>query len=271
MDISVILPTYKPRHYLWECLSSINKQTLPKKCYEVIIVINGCKEPYFSEVSNYCRDYLRDVQVRIIQIDEGGVSLARNVALDIAQGDFITFIDDDDIISNNYLEELLNHSDSEGCVGICRIVAFRDKLNHQLYTIPNNYNRYVAIKEYKQLYKLSSFFSGPTVKLFHRSIIGERRFNMNFKNGEDALFNFLVSDKITKVSFASSTAIYYRRVRDGSASTASYNTKSYRAKNCFNLICAFSYIYFKSPLQYSLLFYITRIMAVIKGLMYNVF
>ena len=271
MKISVILPTYKPQSYLWECLSSIERQTLPKDFYEVIIVLNGCKEPYLSKITNYCREYLSDVQIRIIQIDEGGVSLARNMALDIVQGDFITFIDDDDIISNNYLEELLNHSDSEGCVGVCRIVAFRDAIYNQLYTIPQDYNRYIAPKECKQLYRLSSFFSGPTVKLFHRSIIGNRRFDINFRNGEDALFNFLVSDKITRVSFASPNAVYYRRVRDGSASTASYNTQRYRINNCIHLIQAFSRIYVKNPLKYSFLFYVTRILATIKGLLYNIF
>lgn len=52
MKISVIIPTYKPKAYLWECLDSLVAQTFAKKDFEVLLVLNGCLEPYRSEIEH---------------------------------------------------------------------------------------------------------------------------------------------------------------------------------------------------------------------------
>ena len=51
MKISVIVPTYKPQAYLWKCLDSIYNQTFPKKDYELLLVLNGCNEPYHTQIT----------------------------------------------------------------------------------------------------------------------------------------------------------------------------------------------------------------------------
>ena len=56
MKISVIVPTYKPQAYLWECLNSLCLQTLSKEDFEVILVLNGCCEPYKTQIQQYLRD-----------------------------------------------------------------------------------------------------------------------------------------------------------------------------------------------------------------------
>ncbi|MCF2604299.1 glycosyltransferase family 2 protein [Parabacteroides distasonis] len=53
MKIFVIIPTYKPQAYLWECLDSMVAQTFPKEEFEVILVLNGCTEPYKSDIERY--------------------------------------------------------------------------------------------------------------------------------------------------------------------------------------------------------------------------
>ena len=52
MLISVIIPTYKPGNYIIECLKSLANQTLSPNCFEIIIVLNGCREPYEEFVKN---------------------------------------------------------------------------------------------------------------------------------------------------------------------------------------------------------------------------
>ena len=81
MKISVIVPTYKPQAYLWECLN----QTFPKTEYELILVLNGCNEPYNAQIKDWLAKH-SDLQVQYIQTDEAGVSNARNMALDVARG-----------------------------------------------------------------------------------------------------------------------------------------------------------------------------------------
>ena len=48
--LTVIIPTYIPKDYLWDCLDSIEKQSLDKDKFQVIIVLNGEKEPYWSKI-----------------------------------------------------------------------------------------------------------------------------------------------------------------------------------------------------------------------------
>ena len=49
----MIVPTYKPEKYIWECLESIKNQTLDKRLFEVLIILNGKKGPYFNNISEY--------------------------------------------------------------------------------------------------------------------------------------------------------------------------------------------------------------------------
>ena len=106
MKISVIIPTYKPQNYLWECLESLKMQTFPKGDFEIILVLNGCNEPYYSHIEDYLSLNMSDNVVNFIHVEQGGVSNARNVALNCARGEYIAFVDDDDFISPSYLEEL---------------------------------------------------------------------------------------------------------------------------------------------------------------------
>lgn len=80
MDISVIIPSYKPGEYVWECLESLNRQTLAKDRFEVIFVLNGCNEPWKSDLQKWF-DAHPELNVNFIQTDTPGVSNARNIAL----------------------------------------------------------------------------------------------------------------------------------------------------------------------------------------------
>ena len=78
MKITVIVPTYKPQAYLWECLDSIYNQTLQKSDYELVLVLNGCNEPYKTQILEWLSKH-KDMKVQFFQTDMGGVSNARNI------------------------------------------------------------------------------------------------------------------------------------------------------------------------------------------------
>ena len=120
MEISVIIPSYKPQDYLWRCLDSLDGQTLAKDKFEVILVLNGCKEPYHGQILNYIEKH-KDMKIRYEQRDSDGVSFARNIGIELAEGRHLTFIDDDDYVSPRYLEALLEVGGGQNCVYIqCR-------------------------------------------------------------------------------------------------------------------------------------------------------
>ena len=101
--ISVIVPVYNTKKYLYRCFESIKNQSY--KNLEIIIINDGS-----SDGSNIlCEKFQQqDERVKIINQENQGLSAARNAGLKICKGDFVTFIDSDDAIENNFIEYLLN-------------------------------------------------------------------------------------------------------------------------------------------------------------------
>lgn len=264
MKISLIIPTYKPQIYLWQCLESVKNQTFPKKEFELILVLNGCNEPYNSQIKSYISKSLSDYNVNYIQINQGGVSNARNVALDCVKGEYITFLDDDDYISPLYLEQLYKQVTPE-VISLCYPLAFRDGESETVpYRITKQYEL-LKSKDIVPFYKAYKFFDGPVYKLIHSNIIGDRRFDPAFRNGEDSLFMFLISDRMKNVKFTDKSAIYYRRFRAGSATTANRDRKTI-VVNLLRMMKEYSRIYWMGMKRYNLSFYITRMLGALRSM-----
>ena len=267
IKVSVIIPTYKPNDYLFECINSVLKQTLDNSLYEIIIVLNGPKSPYYEQIQNVICEVDR-IETKLLYSEENGVSLARNIGLDIAEGEYFAFIDDDDLVSSNYLESLLSICKPKS-VMCSNVKTFVDDVNHS----DNDYLGR-AFKKNKQNCRSNivfcrSFLSSACAKLIPKDVIRDRRFNPAFNVGEDALFVALISDRIKRVELSSEDTIYFRRLRDGSASRKKRNF-IFELKNPLTLMFAYFKIYFKSPFQYNLLFFTTRELAVIKSFIYRI-
>lgn len=261
IKISIIIPTYKPKSYLQECLESLAKQTFAKKDFEIILVLNGCNEPYKKNIEQYIGNNMNGINLTFIHTKEGGVSNARNIALEQAKGEYITFVDDDDIVSTDYLKELYKAA-SPSTISLSRTISFKDgEYKDTDKTIDPIYNKLYQQKTIK-LNKARKYFSGPCMKLIPINFIQGRKYDTRFKNGEDSIFMFLISDKIRAINVASPNAIYYRRIRKGSATTSN-RTKLEILINNLRVIGAYSQIYFKKPQNYNFLFFTTRILAAI--------
>ena len=262
MQISVIVPTYKPQNYLWQCLDSLDAQTLDKRLWEVIVVLNGCCEPWKSEIEQYQMEH-PVLPLRLIQTDEAGVSNARNIGIDHATGEYITFMDDDDYVSPTYLKELAKIADRD-TIAASYTIGFSDEQPYIPYYLEKEYNR--RAKAGKQpFYKAKKYFGGPCMKMIHRDIIGEQRFDTRFQNGEDSLFMFAISPRISHVQFTSKEAVYYRRFRIGSA-TKTY-TRKQAISNGWKLIGQYSRLFHKG--SYNWYFYLTRILGVLHRILVN--
>lgn len=267
MKISVIVPTYRPQTYLWECLNSLCLQTLPKEDFEVILVLNGCCEPYKTQIQQYLNEH-PELNVHFIQIDQGGVSNARNIALEVAKGEYVTFVDDDDFVSPEFLFELYKVATPE-LVSVCRPFAFIDGGGEK--------KDYPIVRVYAELYrkgittsyKVRKYFSGPCMKLIPMSFIQDRRFDVRFKNGEDSIFMFLISDRIEKIIFSDPKSVYYRRFRKGSAVTVN-RTQWQIISNNLKMIGVYCGIYFRAPWNYNIGLFVTRILSAIHSMMVGV-
>ena len=260
-EISVIIPTYKPQDYLWQCLESLERQTVSKTLYEVVIILNGCKEPYYSNISNHLKDYTMDV--RLLQTDEAGVSYARNIGIENAQGKYVTFVDDDDWVSLDYLSELYRCAPTNHGIVAANVKAIDDatKAEHSDY-LSDVLSR-LHMLHTTSMFKAHRLLSSACCKLIPKALIAETRFCTSLKRGEDPLWMAKISKRIHTVTFTSPTAVYFRRLRVNSASrkSLSYSTIF---KEMATLQHHFIATYLSDMRHYNLLLFCHRVLAVAK-------
>lgn len=100
--VSVIVPVYNVQGYIADCLTSIINQDYPN--LEIIIVDDGSTD----DLLRICEEYAeKDCRVRVIYENNSGPGAARNRGIDCVTSDFLTFVDSDDILENNYISSLV--------------------------------------------------------------------------------------------------------------------------------------------------------------------
>lgn len=263
MIISIIIPTYHPGNYIIECIESLVNQSLSSDVYEIIIVLNGEYNPYYEFIQ--CNLPIHS-NIKLIYTQLEGVSNARNIGIDHARGDYIAFIDDDDTVSSTYLESLINciNSSPEGTIVCSDVRTFDSENNIGTDYISNAYAKALVYPNKNGLINRRSFLSSSCCKLIPRIIIGKRRFNPKISLGEDSLFMATISDKITNIIPATNDAIYYRRIRPGSA-TRSKQPLIHTLKRKCQLVGHYLKIYLTGFPRYNFPFILTRLLAVIKN------
>ena len=124
--ISVIVPVYKTRRYLRQCVDSIRSQSYVN--LEILLVDDGCPEGSGVLCDELAKE---DPRIRVIHKENGGQSSARNAGLDAMQGEYVGFVDSDDWIAPEMYETLfqrmLKENDQVSCCGIARMAEDREE------------------------------------------------------------------------------------------------------------------------------------------------
>ncbi len=124
--ISVIVPVYNVETYLEECLDSIQNQTYTD--LEVILVNDGSTDGSQAICEHYCQT---DKRFRLMNQTNQGLSAARNKGVEISTGEYIVFVDSDDVIKINYLEKLMQYMtedvDIVECIFTVKKMEFLDE------------------------------------------------------------------------------------------------------------------------------------------------
>ena len=180
------------------------------------------------------------------------------------QGDYVCFIDDDDWVTENYLECLANKISGHNSVAISN---FKDFDEHSGETrdgyLTKAYKSNLGSKENVTILAAHRLFSSSCGKIIPKDIIGKTHFNTAFKNGEDALFMAQISKNIKSIYMSAPDAIYFRRLRSGSASRDTM-TKRQIFRNALMQYRQYISIYFSDCRTYSLPFFVNRLLAVTK-------
>lgn len=266
MKISVIIPTYRPSGYIFKCLESLENQVLNKFLFEVIIVLNGEEEPYKQKIIEFIRD---KAYFRLFYSNIASVSNARNLGISVARYDYITFIDDDDFVSENYLQGLLNECDANiNCIiqSDFLTIDFKNEKCRDYIGIA-----FLQLKNVDfSILKYRKFLSNVNGKLYHRSLISNVKFKVNLKISEDAVFLFELSSEIDEIKLVSEQdVIYYRSLREGSTIRTK---KTYYAifKNMIQKLGVFTLIYLNNIFKINFVFFITRLLAVFKVFIHGI-
>ena len=103
-SLSIILPVFKVENYIRECLESVFRQGLPDTVFEVILVNDGTPDNSIGVISDIANQH---DNIIILNQENKGVSCARNTGLAKAQGEYVYFVDPDDLLIDNSLSALL--------------------------------------------------------------------------------------------------------------------------------------------------------------------
>ena len=104
MDLSIIVPVYNVEKYIRTCIESIYKQELDETRFEVIIVNDGTKDKSMERIADIIA---RHPNIKVINQENQGLSVARNKGMAIAKGEYILMIDSDDLLVDNSVKMLL--------------------------------------------------------------------------------------------------------------------------------------------------------------------
>lgn len=197
MKLSIIIPAYNTARYLKNLLPVLSKQLTEET--EVLIVDDGSTDDTEQVVSNYINDKLK-----YLKIKNNGVSNARNVGIDNTCGEYIAFIDSDDLVTDNYIKKMLETCDFgyDYFYISWRSVGTKE-MTIKITTTPPMWNCSVWSRCYK------------------RTTIGENRFDIKLNYAEDKKFNEqVIKDNLTHTSIEEPIYIYNIGREDGLFNTA---------------------------------------------------
>lgn len=212
--ISVIIPVFKVEDYLDACVNSVVNQTY--KDLEIILVDDGSPD----QCPELCDAWaLKDERIKVIHKENGGLSDARNAGLDIAEGQYIAFVDSDDWISPKMYEIMLKHlKEKNADICACGIMTvYPDR------KCPMNIQPVIggAAKIFSLLYDDAAYPVSALNKLYKRDCWKELRFPLG-KICEDAFTTYKLIDKADLI-VQITDPLYFYRIRKDSIMTATFS------------------------------------------------
>lgn len=218
--ISVIIPMYNVEKYLRQCIDSVLEQTYQN--LEIILVDDGSPD----NCGKICDEYAElDSRINVIHKKNGGLSDARNVGIEIAKGEYITFIDSDDFITKDYVEylyQLLENGNAD--MSVCQRldvdeegVSLNIKINVKEQVVVGNRECMRAYVEER------SVETAAWGKLYKTEMFKQVRYPVG-KYHEDVFTTYLLIAQCEKIAIGSEQKYGYRS-RTESITKSSFSKK----------------------------------------------
>lgn len=192
IKLSIIIPCYNAEPYINELLDALKPQIIPE--VQVLVIDDGSEKPFKSDYK----------WVTVIRQINGGASAARNTGLDKAIGEYISFIDADDMVANNYVSTILNKIKKEH-FDYCYL-SWR--------TLPGGWQQTVKLNSVQD--RFPPFNLCVWNRIYRRDMIGDVRFNLKKLIAEDAEFIRDVKEDGKKKAYIDEFMYFYRSTTPGS-------------------------------------------------------
>jgi glycosyltransferase involved in cell wall biosynthesis len=217
-NITVIVPTYRGVKWIRHCLDSLAAQTLARERYEIVVVRNGPDDGTARAIHAWRKAH-PDVRLTLTQTDIAGAAHARNLGLDLASSDYVTFVDDDDRVAPRYLESLLKNA-QPGVIPVAPIGVVRNgDFEHPDWNNWLTAPLAACVGKPATLSDLRMAIHPAVAKVVDREIARAVRFEESLELGEDTLFwlRVLVTapHRLVLADFAPDAGYLYQW-RDGS-------------------------------------------------------
>lgn len=204
--VSVIIPCYNNALYLRQCIDSVLGQTY--RNIEIIVVDDGSDD----NTSEVIVDYITDNKISYYKLEHGGVSKARNVAIELAQGKYIVFIDGDDWVEKDHVETLVNGIGNNDCSMILMCVD-KDGSSEINDDIKRLFSEHDIIRkpDFNLLFETYAL-SSPCNKIYRCDLLkgtNYLRFDTCVSYAEDLLFNLEYFNKIKSVRLINKPTYHY--------------------------------------------------------------
>ena len=218
--ISIIVPVYNVEMYLAKCVDSILAQTYTN--LEIFLVNDGSSDCCGKLCDEYAKE---DKRIKVIHKKNGGLSDARNVAIDVTTGEFITFIDSDDYVTDDYIMTLYSLIEKYECkVSIALYNTFvegsKPKVVNRVYREDCQTN----IKAIEEMFYQEKYDTASWAKLYHSSLFAT---GIRYPKGivyEDLATTYLLIFQSDKVAFCN-RRIYNYLLRRDSIEGSSFSSK----------------------------------------------
>lgn len=213
-QISIIVPVYQAEPYIGECIESILTQTYQN--IQLILVEDGSPD----RCGEICDEYAKkDTRVFVVHKQNEGVSAARNDGIAHAAGNYLMFVDADDSIEQGMCAALHDYAVFYGSdLVVC---------NPQM---ENAFEVYSGIEAVKALLREERIDPVPWGKLYSRELIGEIRFETQYRFYEDLEFLYMILDRAEHVCEVKENFYHYRE-ENGSATRSPFSDRKIQDMN----------------------------------------
>lgn len=230
--VSIIIPTYNtPKQFFKECIESLVNQSYQNM--EILIIDDGSKK----EFAEYCDKLVAQYPEKSFTVfhrKNSGVSASRNFGIEHAQGEYLIFVDSDDIAGKYYVETLLSlvlqfHSD----IAMCTFKRFENK--KEIVNRDDKTFGKIFYQENEDIWKSHFFTSYLWDKIFSKKLFANTRFHEDLSCCEDVLLtNTLLSQ--SPVCPVIQEQLYYYRINPSSLTGTPNAKKSKHSMTAYELV-----------------------------------